>query len=370
MRGVFKTFPARDDVDGIKILMNSCNFHGWAPFIKENGKAVTRRVQLAADAELVLHLGDQLYADKPWPAVTLEDFRGAYLRGWGDPGTLELLATRPNYMIPSDHEAINGYATDAVLDWVQKLLLALRGYPFWSNDRLVQTIGANAKRAYEEFQHSHAPKSPPRAYYYSFAVGSFQFFALDQRFERSINTGEMVSSRQLADFLDWLRTHRGKLRLVMTESPFITEMCRSDEKWRSDAFREQRDQVLNYLADEGAGKVLFLTGDVHASCHSVMRLRSSDGRETVINELVASPVNGTLMKSADQFLFHTSGETDLGTSYVSTIDSDTFVGASAPRSTLNSNVMKLTLTGSEVCYEIHRTRCDDEGPFRQGRFRY
>jgi len=366
--GEVETFPDSQTDEPFTVVVGSCNFHGFGP-IRNNNRATERRAEVAKDADIVLHTGDQVYADKAPLSFSLGEFREAYIKGWEDPGTKELLKSQANYMIPSDHEIVNGFARDGKLTTFQKLLLWARGQSRGSEREQYREMTDNALKAYAEFQQSHSPKPEQTdGHYYSFSHGRHQFFCLDNLLQRHAGDGVMISDRQRDALFGWLTEHRDQPKIVVTASPFVTEMKDTEEKWYSPEFSHQRDEIIDFLAKEKLDNVMFLAGDVHASCHSEMKIKTPDGETLTIHELVASPVNGTIMRGREKFVGERRGSTSEGTEYQVRLDEESFLGPGKFFKTTNSNVMKMSLDGDEVRYEFHRTRHQDEKPVRSGQF--
>ena len=364
--GTLKTFPAPGETQPCTFLLNSCNFHGWGPF-RSNREADLRRAEVAQGVDLVIHAGDQVYADKAPFSFTLEDFRKAYVRTWGQPGTQQVLAGQANYMLADDHEVVNGYAQDGQLTRMQRAALWLRGHGAPRQEQYAR-LASNGIRAFDEFQSAHGPKSyGENARYYHFAHGQNQFFSMDTRFERHNGKREMVSEGQLEALFQWMSEHREQPKFIITSSPFVLEKKDSEEKWSSPEFSGQRERLLDFMAENKMGKVVFLCGDIHASAHASMQITGKDGHELTVHELCASPINGTLMRSRSQFLGESQATTPAGTSYRVQLHEESFLGGTT-LDTSNSAVMKVHWDGQRLDYEIYRTRQGSEGPVRQGGF--
>lgn len=365
--GSVKTFPSPGDQQPCTFLLNSCNFHGWGPF-RSNREADLRRAEVARGVDLVIHAGDQVYADKAPFSFTLDDFRKAYVRTWGQPGTQQVLAGQANYMLADDHEVVNGYAQDGELTRIQRMDLWLRGHG-GPREQQYARLAQNGIRAFDEFQSAHGPKSyGENSRYYHFAHGQNQFFAMDTRFERHNGEKRMISEAQLDALFQWLTEHRDQPKFIITSSPFVLEKKDSEEKWSSPEFAGQRERIIDFLAEKKMEKVVFLCGDIHASAHASMKIQSRDGGELTVHELCASPINGTLMRSRQQFLGQSQGTTAGGTVYAVKLHEESFLGGTT-LDTSNSAVMKVHLDGSQLNYQIFRTRQGDEGPIRQGGFK-
>ena len=365
-QGSLKTFPAPEEDRPFTLLLNSCNFHGWGP-IRNNHKASQRRAELAQGVDLVIHAGDQVYADKAPMSFTLGDFRKAYYRTWGDPSTQQLLGSQANYMVADDHEVLNGFSLDGKLTGFQRALLWLRGQGGPAAEQY-QELLTNGVKAFDEFQSAHSPKSHgSQARYFNFSHGQHQFFAMDTRFERRHN--QMISEGQREALFQWLTEHRDQPKFIITSSPFVIENVDPAEKWSGPEFSSQRHEIIEFLAKEKLDNVAFLCGDIHASAHAEMKIAAPDGTELTIHELCASPINGTLQRGRDQFRGTSSGQTPNGTRYQMSLDEPSFLGEGRWGDISNSAVMRVQVNGDEVRFETHRTRKNDDGPIRQGSFK-
>ena len=366
--GGFETAPPDGTDEPFTMMLNSCNFHGWG-FFRNNDKVNRRRAELVEDVDLVLHTGDQVYADKAPLSFTLDEFRSAYVKAWSDEGVESVLSERANYMIADDHEIVNGYALDGELTRFQRFLLWARGHHDEARSQYDELV-ANGKKAYAEFQRSHQPQSHgPDVNYYSFSRGVHQFFAMDTSFDRHRGQERLITPEQTQALFDWLLEHRDAPKFIVTSTPFVMESKNVEDKWNSPEYDHQRQAIIDFLAKEKLSNVVFLAGDVHASGHARMTLEGPGGEEVVIDELVSSPLNGSLLRGADYFLAKNEGTTDAGTSYEVELDEESFVGQGRLPRIHNSNLMKIKVDGEQIEYEIHRTRRRDDGPVRQGSFK-
>lgn len=364
--GSFRTFPSPDSRTPFRFLLNSCNFHGWGP-IRSHARACRRRLELVGDCRFGLHVGDQIYADQPWPCLTREDFRQAYRRVWHQPDTQRLFANLPNYMIADDHEVLDGFAWDGAFTLYQRLVMAVRGQ-FRPSPQLYHQLASNGMQTFDEFQSCHGPRSYEPARYFHFSYGEHQFFALDLRFERQLRQGRMISEAQMEALFEWLLRHRDRPKFVITSSPFVVEKIKASEKWCGPEFYLQRHRIIEFLALHDLRNVVFLSGDIHASCHAEMEIENAQGNFFTLHELCASPLNGTLQRPLDSFHGESQRTTENGTRYRVRLDRDSFLGRPRWGGTSNSALMLVSVDGDQIGYELHRTRRNDEQPARSGSF--
>ena len=364
--GTFRTFPAAKTTAPFQFLLNSCNFHGWGPF-RSHRVSCQRRLELAKDCRFAVHAGDQIYADQPWPSLTLEDYRTAYRRAWDQPDTRSLLSSLPNYMVADDHEVLDGFAWDGSFTLYQRVVMGLRGN-FRPSPQLYHEVASNGMRSFDEFQSAHGPRTYAPSRYFSFNYGCHQFFALDLRFERQLRQGRMISEAQREALFAWLLLHRERPKFIITSTPFLVETVGAAEKWCGPEFSRQRHQIIDFLGAEKLANVAFLSGDIHASCHAEMEIQAVDGEFFRLHELCASPLNGTLQRSLRAFHHSAQRTTEEGTRYRVRLDKGSFLGKPAWGGTSNSAFMLVTVDGNQVTYDLHRSRVREAGPARSGGF--
>ncbi len=366
--GQFETFPTPQESEPFTVILGSCNFHGFGPF-RNNDRAAEKVAEVAAGADLVIHAGDQVYADKAPISFTVNEFRNAYLGTWEDPGLKRVLSSQANYMVPDDHEVVNGYALDGELTTLQRTLLWARGHHKPAREQY-EEMAANGIQAFTEFQKSHNPKTfGEDANYYTFAHGQHQFFAMDTRFERHDGERRLIGPEQKEALFGWLTEHRDQPKFIVTAGPFVTGIGAEDETWTRPEFKRQRDEIIDFLAQEKLDNVVFLAGDIHGSCHSELTITTKDGNDLVIHELVSSPINASKMVAERAFSPGSSDITSEGITYRSKLDPDSVVAGGILPTIGNSNIMKFHVDGDDIHYEIYRTRKDDGQPFRQGNFK-
>jgi phosphodiesterase/alkaline phosphatase D-like protein len=345
--GSFTTAPAgpRD----ICFLLGSCNWTRVPLGLKDPEPAWERIEGLAAAerADFMIHCGDQIYADIPTmsPFPDVGYYRRQYQEAWKPKPTARVLASLPNYMILDDHEIFDGFANDAQF-------VGLPSQPY----RDV------ALAAYREYQHSHNPQTwPAPALYYAFGFGGAEFFVMDVRTERYRREGsQIVSALQMERFKQWLGRHADRPKFVVSSIPFVAEVRDRGDKWCGDAFRSQREEIIDAVAEGDVGGVVFLTGDMHCSCHATMSLTSRAGRRSTIHELMSSPIN-QFGSGLHAFTDRGALATAAGTAYRSQLAPEEFYGA-------HSNVMVVRLTtAGTVSYSVFRTKTEGP-PVVKGRF--
>ena len=121
----------------------------------------------------------------------------------------------------------------------------------------------------------------------------------------------MVDPDQLEALKDWLRAHKDRLKFVISSVPFLADLRDAEDgldKWSGGAFRQQRDDVVEWLCTWGIDKVIFLVGDMHCSYHATMQLGAPAERLT-LHELAGGPINQLQFTSRADFLPQVRGVT-------------------------------------------------------------
>ncbi len=349
-----------------RFLFGSCNFHK----ILDNRPAFQAIDQLVDEHEpdFFLHLGDQIYADVPFPSTNVRQFRDQYEDAWKSPEARALLSQVPNYMILDDHEVVDNFSPDKPLDARSRLQMFSEGYWVSEPEQRARMLAAGFQ-AYREFQHSHNPQTfGSEALHYTFSKGESEFFVLDARSQRNHERGEMIGSAQLERLKSWLSQHREQPQFVVTSVPFLAHQKSGDDKWTGPSFLSQRDELLDYIAEENIPGVVFLTGDVHNAYQVHTRLTNSRGEELMVHELSSSPINGALTRGIDVYETEVRGETEAGTAYHSQLDVDNFLGEDGYFDPTTSAVTLVTVDHGQVELEVFPTRSDDQELRRSGEF--
>ncbi len=344
--GTFKTAPPEGADVELNFIFGSCNLHTLG-IVSSPGPAYARIGQLAKEkgADFMIHCGDQIYADVPVPITTptIERYRDAYLDAWGENESAAILLTQlPHYMILDDHEIIDDFSNDKEI-------------PIGSLDFLKDV----AIKAYREFQHIHNPQVYGNdALYYSFSFGRYHFFVMDIRTERftKLPGNQMIGDQQLERFCQWLQTHRDAVKFVVSSGPFVGEVRNANDKWTGAAFRHQREQIIEFIAQHNIPNIVFLTGDRHNAYHATMTIETPAGNSLTVHELMSSPINQLSKRALHYYYTSLESKTPGGIAYTCKIDVDTYYAT-------HSNVMCVQVSGSTIHIEIYRTK--KEGPPRR-----
>lgn len=321
LRRVVRAAFARILPHGFALLYWSTRFEQPEPVLTSPFEALlafqrsARRDGAPHPAAFAIHAGDQIYFDVPFPRRTpsVEEYRRAYREAWcEDPHLRTFFAQCPHYMALDDHEIVDGFARDSLPPWLD----AKAG-----GDRTPEDYLGPAERVYREYVHARHPDRDG-ALFYHFAYGATRFFVLDTRTTRYRHRGQLIAEHQLKELTNWLDEHREALKFVVSSVPFLAELTpeeapegdpkgageRPHDKWCHDPYRQQRDEIIEYLYRNQIDRVVFLTGDMHCAYHASMRVGPPGARIT-LHELAGGPIHQLQFARRTDFVGHYRGAT-------------------------------------------------------------
>jgi alkaline phosphatase D len=248
--------------------------------------------------DLLLMVGDQIYADVRRDARTFEEYCATYRDAFTQPGLRRLMARVPTYMTLDDHELADNWSMDKLVD------PGLSNETRWAN----RVRFFAAMEAYRAYQVVHGPALERRdvpgltntltRYWYDFQVGPARFFVLDTRTERyhRARPPQIIGPPQLDALKHWLTKDPGGLKFVVSSVPLFPDVklaglaaVEREDKWAG--FLLQRQHLLDFIRDNGVRRVVFLSGDIHASLWSELRSTSRPDFRlySVISSAFAAP---------------------------------------------------------------------------------
>lgn len=209
----------------------------------------------------VLMLGDQIYADDLniiAPDSTIDDYNSRYQDAFSQPYIRKLMSRVPTYMTLDDHEIEDNWPSN-------------------STPRDLVTKYPAAIHAYQSYQLSHSPLfgvsgdkiyGVPQKFWYTYHDGCCDFFVMDARTERVLgeNAPEraMISEEQMTALKEWLVDDSSRVKFIASSVPFFPDSKQDgDDKWAG--FPTQRSEILEFIRQNKVKRVVFLSGDIHAS---------------------------------------------------------------------------------------------------------
>lgn len=359
--------PNPEDKD-TTFFLGSCNNHRF--WRREESWQRIGKAAESIQPDFMLHTGDQIYADQPLQSYQAEGIRGCYRRAWSSDDAQDMLRNRANYMILDDHEVGNGFGQDTKIKKFRQGFMHLKG--LWGNNSgLRKTLQTEGLAAYRDYQHSHNPHTfGEDKLYYTFSRGQNQFFVMDARTERDPDSGRLISDDQMQQLKDWMTSHPNQPKFIVSSVPFLAEAKErgEDEIWTSTAYRNQRNEILEFIAQQDLKGVCLLTGDSHTTFHASTELHGPDGHDITVHELSASPINGFWVHGANMWEDQHREVTKGGLDYQTTFDTRNFLASKHDLSRDASGFMSVHCDGENVDYQILRTHRDDPAPFRNASF--
>ena len=292
----------------------------------------------AGQVDLVIAGGDQCYTDGvptldiwrflnrrmrkegedllPDEDSMLSWYRDIYCGYWGFPSVQEVFDSFPTYMIWDDHEIGDGWGShylDGNGDGVRKMLPALqeKGLTLAEGRELAERMFRAARRAYQEYEHSHNPPTEEGAFDYAFRRGGCAYYVLDGRGQRDIGreSFRILGRPQFDRFAEWaagLDPEETRFLFVVSAVPVLhtrAGLVNADEQWLIDQaglgddlrdswehelHDEERRALLEVLFGATARgiRVCVLSGDVHVS--AVFSIEDAESRR--IYQLTSSAI--------------------------------------------------------------------------------
>jgi alkaline phosphatase D len=271
--------------DSRNIVIGSCRYvlklFGGRWFDNRGDKtfqSILKQETEGPGVDQVIMCGDQIYADDLkfiGSDDALDEFNSRYRGVFRSKHLRSLMSRVPTYMTLDDHEIEDNWPESASdKDWVTKFPAAIH--------------------AYSTYQLSHSPlfrrsgrriKGTPTHLWYTYEDGCCEFFVCDTRTERWLDPAnrEILGPRQLSSLIRWLKKDTGLVKLIVTSVPFYES--ESNDKWHG--FIEQRDKILETIRNSNVKRVVFVSGDVHASMAS--ELINANSPKFKVISVVSSP---------------------------------------------------------------------------------
>ena len=231
-------------------------------------RSILEQIDDGEPVDQLIMMGDQIYADDMnafKPDRTAHQFFERYQSAFSQKYIRRLMGQVPTYMTLDDHEIEDNWPSKASeQDW--------------------KTLFPIAVHAYQAYQLGHSPNiqisgnrlvGTPNHFWYKYSDGCTDVFVTDSRTERYPGNNrtwddpgpdrEMLGPDQLAALLHWLKDGSGRVKIVVTSVPFFPDSASSENQDKWSGFEGQRKKILTQLESNQISKVMFFSGDVHAS---------------------------------------------------------------------------------------------------------
>lgn len=273
--GSFKTSSA-DDQKPRSLVIGSCRYllkTFFGDFFDDRGdktfRSILRQIEDGDTVDQLIMMGDQIYADDMSSFRqdrTIKQFFKRYRDAFSQKYIRQLMSQVPTYMTLDDHEIEDNWPSKA-------------------SDQDWKTIFPVAMHAYASYQLSHSPNirvkgqrmvGTPNHLWYQYSDGCVDVFVTDSRTERYPGDGkqwgdadkdgrQMISSEQLSELKSWLKNGSGRVKIIVTSVPFFPDSASSENMDKWFGFSAQREELLAHIEKNQIQKVVFFSGDVHAS---------------------------------------------------------------------------------------------------------
>jgi len=329
----------------IKFLFGSCrnNWFNGVPFYKkkESDLIFKAMYEKHSDANFVLMVGDQIYADSAsvyvpaFKADTYKEFEEAYHENYKSLNFRRLTSHIPTYMILDDHEIEDNWTQDRVnknsdilghfsnrCDLFNCAMSAYMSYQWIHGPRFSDSYIHQRKDKLIGSEKYLAEMDVPRLYY-DFNCGGYPFFVLDTRTSRykngsnqrdddDINNNHLLGlpskhptePSQLDRLCAWLihmqEDYGNRPKFIVSSGVFVPNEIDTagDGFWsrrnkdNSDtwtAFPQTRNQVLKTLLKHNIENVIFLSGDIHCTNICEIEINGIAGEKIHAWSVTSSP---------------------------------------------------------------------------------
>lgn len=269
------------------------------------------------------YLGDTIYSDsgqEPTPATTLDEYRDIYEHNRLAP--LErLMASTGTYAQPDDHEVHNDYAGQTVdpnryangwqafHEWMPTDESRTLTDPSCAGDPryLTQEWGSQVElfvldqrscrtdtEATEAICDGDlAPTAPTGLRVFAGLPAAPPDGCLEALFDPDAS---MLGSVQKQQFKDDLSSSTATWKVVLSELAWQQFWALPYDRW--EGFAAERNELLNFIRDEGIGNVLFLTTDNHANIHNEVFIDFATDPDPIAYEAINGPIATNTLEQA------------------------------------------------------------------------
>ncbi|MGK7877589.1 MAG: alkaline phosphatase [Xenococcaceae cyanobacterium] len=284
------TTASEEDSRSRSFVLGSCRYllrlFGGSWFDDRGDKifqTILEQIRTGTNTDQVLMVGDQIYADDlniVGADTTLDEYNRRYQEVFSQPYIRDLMSRVPTYMTLDDHEIEDNWPSNSSQkDWMTKYPAAIHSYLTYqlSHSPLFELSSKNKITG------------TPTKLWYSYRDGCCDFFVTDTRTERYFaiteQEKEIISEEQMQALQQWLADGSGRGKFVVSAVPFFPDLkSDSEDKWSG--FPKQRTELLEFIRQNQVRRVVFLSGDVHASMSA--ELVSSDDPDFKVISIISS----------------------------------------------------------------------------------
>jgi alkaline phosphatase D len=255
----FVTAPDPKTAAVFSVATGSC-----ARFPEDPDQLIWRSV-VAANPDLFIWLGDNIYADTGQPSA----INGDYQRQRDVVSYQPVARQIPQIAIWDDHDSglNNGAGNNTFKESAFK---SFQNY--WANP-------------------SYGLDGTPGVFF-DYSYGGVDFFLLDGRYYRDSNNAPdvpgktMLGAAQKAWLKDRLRASKAPFKIIATGSGWTVNKGPGGDSWAS--FLTERNEIFDFIRDERISGVLLLSGDTHIAELNAIPWSEKGGYD--LYDLVSSPL--------------------------------------------------------------------------------
>jgi phosphodiesterase/alkaline phosphatase D-like protein len=304
-------FTWSGDSDAHKVAGNN-PFNNWE----------TLSAAQAENGKFFVYNGDTIYSDSSnrpgGPATTLADYRNEYRLQRGYSNLTNLLASTSTYAFMDDHEVQNDYdgqtvdparyaaGRQAFLENMPVRTTDLPHDPSCAGDPLYRTfkwgtqvelfvLDQRSCRSADVEATCSGDRGPtvplsirqmsPFTLFFPLPGDAVPPGCLDAIFDPSRT---MLGPVQKEEFLEDLEESTAKHKIVLSELAFQQFHVQPYDRW--EGYGAERNEILNFIRDNGISNVTFLTTDNHMTSQNQVAIDTFADPQPIANETITGPI--------------------------------------------------------------------------------
>lgn len=315
------TFPKTGSAKKTRFILGSCRDQTvWSSKGEDTFSHIDKLLEHektnGLSSQFILQMGDQVYVDLDGIAflskghTDINRLWKTYRKSFSWPNFRSVMSKLPSYMILDDHEIQN--------DWTKGRYDNNEDPEDEKYDKKTLEIGMTAYLAYQgslnlnKEDKKQEYKKEKYENWYQFSHAKADFFVLDTRSENTMHVAlseindkkdpKIISDKQMYKLKEWLKPSiknnaRDKdnehIKFIVSPVPLFPDVKHVNsigaplDKWAAGVW--QRHELLEFIRKNKIKKVVFLSGDVHAS--SIAELTHTNDRTFKIYNVMASSFN-------------------------------------------------------------------------------
>ena len=189
----------------------------------------------------------------------------------------------------------------------------------------------------------------PRKFWYKYTDGCCDIFVTDTRTERTLGKAdarEIISTQQMQALKRWLSDGSGRVKIIVSSVPLFPDSSSKKDKDKWSHFNRQRQELISHISSREITKVVFFSGDVHASFSGELLMPNGIKIIAIVSSAFFWPYPHQTARN-----FRLKGTIDGGIAGECTLSNFTPVVA-------DDNFTKVRISPSQVNVEVYGRKCD------------